>query len=1041
MEAPARFAPAFFASPAEVGSMFRNMRLCGCLFLLLWGAVGLPAAEPAGDLNKQYESSIRPLLATYCVGCHGKEKVEAELNLATFATAADVAKGHQTWQIVLERLEAGEMPPEDAKSKPSPDERKAMIAWIRDFRRSEAERTAGDPGPVLVRRLNGAELNYAIRDLTGVDIHPAREFPVDPANEAGFDNSGESLTMSPALLKKYVAAAREVAEHLVLTPSGIAFAPHPVMTDTDRDKYCVKRIVDFYQRQPTDYSAYFAAAWRYKHRADLGQPDATLESIATAEQVSPKYLATIWQTLEEPTEIGPIAKLQAMWRELPGSEREGGRESLPGPNSATEEDDFLQRLPTPVVRIVKQMRDFVVSLRRKLEPTFDDLEVAGIHKGSQTFVLWKNGQYASHRRKFAREVLQVAGEPLPEREGRGRRGKVRIEADPNLTVPADPAERAKHEAEFARFAATFPDAFYISERGRDYVGKSKDEQEKGRLLSAGFHSMMGYYRDDGPLCELILSDAEKSELDALWQELDFVTSAPMRQYTGFVWFERTDSRYMRDEEFDFARSEDKNVTSEEKVDRLGEVYLAKAKRGGAEPIHERAIEQFFKNINAQIRWVEQARLAAEPHHLQAILSLAERAYRRPLGQSEKDEIAGLYRSLRTDEQLSHEEAMQDTLVFVLLSPNFCYRLDLAAASDARRPLTDYELASRLSFFLWSSLPDEQLLRRASAGELKQPEVLAAEAKRMLQDERTRALAVEFGGNWLDFRRFESHNSVGRERFPAFTNELRQAMFEEPVRFFLDVAKHDRSVLDFLYGKQTLVNPILAKHYGIDLPDVGRPIGENEWVLVENAGEAGRGGLMPMSVFLTQNSPGLRTSPVKRGYWVVRRLLGERIPPPPPTVPELPADEAKLGDLTLREALERHRNHQACAGCHERFDSFGLVFEDYGPIGERREKDLGGRPVDTRASFPGGNEGTGLPGLREYLRQNREQDFVENLCRKLLSYALGRSLLPSDDKLVGQMQERLAARDHRFGELVSAIVTSEQFMTKRGTESQEKEISP
>jgi hypothetical protein len=300
-----------------------------------------------------------------------------------------------------------------------------------------------------------------------------------------------------------------------------------------------------------------------------------------------------------------------------------------------------------------------------------------------------------------------------------------------------------------------------------------------------------------------------------------------------------------------------------------------------------------------------------------MLSLAERAYRRPLTQAENDELTGLYRSLRTDEQLNHEEAIQDTLVFILLSPNFCYRLDLAAASDARRPLTDDELASRLSFFLWSSLPDERLLARAAVGELTQPEVLAAEARRMLRDERARALAVEFGGNWLDFRRFESHNSVSRERFPEFTNQLRQAMFEEPVRFFLDVAQNDRSVLDFLYAKHTLVNPLLARHYGIDLPDVGRPIGDDEWVRIENAAETGRGGLLPMSIFLTQNSPGLRTSPVKRGYWVVRRLLGERIPPPPPTVPELPADEAQLGDLTLRAALEKHRNHKACAGLTSR----------------------------------------------------------------------------------------------------------------------------
>src|SRR5262249_6859564 len=156
--------------------------------------------------------------------------------------------------------------------------------------------------------------------------------------------------------------------------------------------------------------------------------------------------------------------------------------------------------------------------------------------------------------------------------------------------------------------------------------------------------------------------------------------------------------------------------------------------------------------------------------------------------------------------------------------------------------------------------------------------------------------------------------------------------------------------------------------------------------IEDAHPYGRGGLLPMAVFLTKNAPGLRTSPVKRGYWVVRRVLGEQIPPPPPTVPELPKDEANLGELTLPQLLARHRQDPACAGCNRPFDSVGLVFEDYGPIGERRSKDLGGKPVQTGATFPDGKEREGLAGLREYLRERRQDDFVDNLCKKLLSYA-------------------------------------------------------
>jgi hypothetical protein len=244
-----------------------------------------------------------------------------------------------------------------------------------------------------------------------------------------------------------------------------------------------------------------------------------------------------------------------------------------------------------------------------------------------------------------------------------------------------------------------------------------------------------------------------------------------------------------------------------------------------------------------------------------------------------------------------------------------------------------------------------------------------------------------------------------------------------------VAQQNRSILDFLYAEHTFVNPILAKHYGMTIPTAGA----SDWLRVDDATKYGRGGLPPMAVFLTKNSPGLRTSPVKRGYWVVRRLLGEKIPPPPPEVPELPKDEAKLGELTLPQMLARHRENKSCAACHARFDSLGLVFEEYGPVGERRAKDLGGRAVEARATFPGGSEGVGLPGLRDYLRDHRQEEFVDNLCRKLLAYALGRTLLLSDKSTVENMKERLKAGSYRFDSLVEEIVTSPQFLNKRGKE--------
>jgi len=325
-----------------------------------------------------------------------------------------------------------------------------------------------------------------------------------------------------------------------------------------------------------------------------------------------------------------------------------------------------------------------------------------------------------------------------------------------------------------------------------------------------------------------------------------------------------------------------------------------------------------------------------------------------------------------------------------------------------------------------------LLAHAAAGDLQKTDVLIAQARRMLKDEKARGLVTEFAGNWLDFRRFEQHNAVDRERFPSFNNDLREAMFEEPIRFIEDVIHNGRPVLDMLYGNYTFVNAVLAQHYG--MPEIAGD--EDHWVRIDDARQFGRGGLLPMAVFLTQNAPGLRTSPVKRGYWVVRRVLGETIPPPPPVVPELPQDEAK-SDLPVRDMLAKHRENPACASCHARFDTVGMAFEGYGPVGEARTKDLAGRPVDTKAVFPGGSQGAGFEGVQTYIREHRQADFLDNLSRKLLAYALSRSLQLSDELTVERMETRLAANGYQFSSLVETIVTSPQFLNKRNPDLPEK----
>jgi Protein of unknown function (DUF1592)/Protein of unknown function (DUF1588)/Protein of unknown function (DUF1587)/Protein of unknown function (DUF1585)/Protein of unknown function (DUF1595) len=1001
---------------------FRTLLLSLSLIAPTLADAGTPAAPP---IDQQFDQTVKPFVTKYCVACHSGKMAPAQFDLKSYTNVDMVTDDFARWALLAERLKAKEMPPKPMPPPPAA-ETQQIIDWVSAVRTEEIKKAAGDPGVVLDRRLSNAEYDYTIRDLTGQDMHVARQFPVDPANQAGFDNSGESLTMSPALLNKYLKAAREVADHAVLKPDGIDFAPYPMLVETDREKYAIQRIVGFYAAQPTDYADYFEAAWRYKYRAALKKRHATLATTAVDAKLSPKYLPMVWQILHDQNAVGPVLKLQQMWL------------ALPPPKEAK---------PAGLRTQCTEMRDFVVKIRAHTAMQFAAPVVAGLPAQSEPLLNWKLKQYAEHRRDSDPKDLRNSTDPPPavpeipkypdlHEEAAPRWAALSAKAranDTDLIVPA--AQRASYEAAFSRFASVFPDAFYISERGRYFPDDSED---KGRLLSAGYHNIMGYYRDDLPLIQLILDDNGKRELDRLWNEFDYIADFSARTWTQY-YFNQSGEVFGKGAESGSERPTDHAVTDSEVIFKMRDAYLAKAAADESnDPAAAEAIRAHFDGMNATLRSLEKERAAAESRQLESLLEFAARAYRRPLTPAERSELLEDYHKDRTQNQLSHEDALRGAITGVLMEPDFLYRLDMTdpqtgshavvlrtSTAVPAEPLSSYALASRLSYFLWASMPDEELLRHAATNDLQKPAVLLAQARRMMKDSRVRGLATEFTGNWLAFRLFETNNAVDRQRFPQFNNDLREAMFQEPIRYVEDTIQNNRSVLDLIYGNYTFVNPVLAKHYGIPAVE-GDP---NNWVRVDNAGQYGRGGLLPMSVFMTQNSPGLRTSPVKRGNWVVQKVLGIRVPPPPPVVPELQSDESK-SDLPVRDMLARHRSNPFCAACHQRFDSFGLAYEGYGPIGDVRTKDLAGRPVDTAVTYPGGINGVGFDGLRDFIRDHRQDQFINNLCRKLLSYSLNRTLQLSDEALVDTMQTNLAAHGYGFDSMVETIVMSPQFRNKR-----------
>lgn len=402
-----------------------------------------------------------------------------------------------------------------------------------------------------------------------------------------------------------------------------------------------------------------------------------------------------------------------------------------------------------------------------------------------------------------------------------------------------------------------------------------------------------------------------------------------------------------------------------------------------------------------------------------------RAFRRPVTEAEIDRYAGLAKRIAESGE-TFVTAMQVAVTGVLVSPDFLFRIETDKNpndSNDRHPLNDHELATRLSYFLWSSTPDQELMDHADKQDLHTDEVIEQQVRRMLADPKSKALIENFGEQWLQLR-ILNEITPNPALFPDFNAELREDMKGETSRFFEYIMREDRSILDFLDGPYTFVNGRLAKHYGLT------GITGSEFQKVNLVGKQ-RAGLLTQASILTMTSNPDRTSPVKRGKWVMEVILNQPPPPPPPNVPELKETAELQPEMTLRQQLELHRQSPSCASCHRVMDQLGFGIENFDPVGRWREND-GKHPLDTRGELPGGDSFRGPIELMAVLRR-KQAEFGDCLAEKMLTYALGRGLEFYDQCATVKIVNSLKERDFKFSVLVTEIAKSEPFRMRRGEE--------
>jgi hypothetical protein len=1106
-------------------------RFAVAVLLLLAGTGELPAARGADP----FQDRVVPFVTKYCAECHNEKLAEAQLNLAKYGTAEAAADDFRQWEHVVTFVQREEMPPAAATKQPTADERNAFLSTLREVFSTEAKRLAGDPGPVLPRRLSNAEYDHSIRDLTGVDIRPTSTFPADPAAGEGFSNTGEALAMSPSLFNKLYGAAQQVADHAVMTTQGVVFAPYSTIAFEDRKQFFEQAILKFYESHTINYERALTACWEYRYRP-ASQRDQTIEAFARERSMSPKYLSALDTLLQgDPkSDAYYVGWLRDQWNAVPGPKDPAS------PTVTGEAQGKLRQLAEEISRLSKALcpkeTEAIVphagnapidhlERRRKTAAernTFNPQSIASTRRlhlefrnldkqetvrvvlkarkvrdedsDESAFVALKSIHFSTanpneYRPDDARrniplqklltkegaqslELIQAASRPenapagldilymstpetleieipsallgkkeihfyadaeLSHTSPKGGLVSVSIAADhpkatPDVTAetrgPLDVAGLLIHPehpaardiaASGAAFCHLFPNRFYFADETRG--------------LSAGFHLIEGFFRDDQPLCNLVLSDEEKREIDRLWIELKFVTDIADRMIHGFVFFERSERNFLKHPDFDSFKEEDPKLTEPETLARFEQVYLARSNvKKSVEELKDHPIHIFFEQVRSGLKGRKDGLKQAEPIYLRNLEEFARGAYRRPLTASEVDGLRAFYREVAAQPEFGVEQAVRASLVRILMSPHFTCRIDPAPTGETVQPLPDLALASRLSYFLWSSTPDAELLAAAEAGRLKDEAVLLEQTRRMLKDARVRDFAGEFFGQWLGYRDFPQQEQVDRTTFKDFNDALRQSMFEEPTRLAAHLLQHNRPVTELLDSDLTFIDQRLARHYG--LPFAGK---NDEWQSFEGLKKNGRGGILGMAVFLTKNSQPQRTSPVKRGFWVVHKVLGEHIPAPPADVVALPAKETDTNGKTVRQLLAMHVDDMKCARCHVRFDAVGLSMEGFDSIGRRRTKDLAGRPVDDTVKLPDGSDAHGVPEYAQHLVRARHDDFVRTFCRKLLGYALGRSLQLSDEVLLEEMHSTLEKNDDRLTPLFETVVKSPQFRNQRCAE--------
>jgi mono/diheme cytochrome c family protein len=916
-------------------------------------------ADPPVAASKDFNSQVTPLLRQYCYECHGDGASAGDLELDGYETREQMVEATSTWQKVIAYARNHVMPPPEADAHPSQDERDQIVAAIQQ-QLYQFDPANPDPGRVTIRRLNRAEYRNTVRDLLGVTFDPTIDFPQDDTGY-GFDNIGDVLTLPPMLMEKYLLSAEKLLDEAI---------------PPQQAKHEVRRVA------ATAAKASFEPA---ADRVSDGWVELTSaqEDSLSVPNLSPapaEYRVRVlaYASYFAPPPAGetdnPPLKLSLMVDDAVAGEIDvAADESKPR--------WYEMKVGTPGDRHalrVSMRRQRGLEADRHITAGRIGLEQRGTVHVKEILV---EGPVAGGVRRFRGEGLRTAGDTA-QRQGRmAVLHRTEDTAFADVKIPADGKYLLRLQA-------------YADQAGNEppIVELRLDDKPVGTFAITAPAAYQ-----PAPGAAEVSPEASRA-VPRVYQIQTTLLAGQRRLSARFT-------NNLLDKDNPDPNRRDRNVY----VQHIDVVEI------GGDPVTAPLTQPMRKLFADRDPDEDGAR---------AILTdFTLRAWRRPAHAEEVDRLMELYRFARSNGEDFHG-GVKHAMKGVLVSSSFLFRGEPERdEANGLHQIGEYELASRLSYFLWSSMPDDELLQLAGAGRLR--DNLEPQVKRMLASPKADALVDNFAGQWLQFRNLDAAHPDA-ELFESYTDRLRDAMKRETGMLFESIMRENRSLLEILTADYTFVNERLAKHYGID------GVNGEQFRRVSLEGTPRRGVLTHGSVLTLTSNP-TRTSPVKRGNWVLENLLGAAPPPPPPDLPPLVGDGEKLTG-TVRQQLEKHRADPTCASCHAPMDPIGFGLENFNPIGAWREKD-GSHPVDATSAFQGGPMFTGARELVEILATSRRNDFLRATTEKTLTFALGRGVEPYDQPAVETIVTALQGDDAKFSTLILGVVNSVPFQMRRGSESE------